>query len=389
MNEDKASRYHRLGRHARVVSLATGGGLLVGLLATGGSLALRDAAAYLLGQAGMPSGLAPVALVAAYGLLLAALHELLTLPASFYRGFVLERRYGLSKQTAGGWFLDHLKSSALGLLLVLAVSELVYAALRRWPDWWWAISAAALSLLMIALANLAPVVLLPLFYRFASLDRDALRERLVTLARRAGVPVVGAYEWTLGDRTSKANAALAGLGRTRRILLSDTLLSEYSDDEIEVVLAHELSHHVHRDIWRGIVSESAILLAGLYAADRLLARFAAALGLTEVADVAGLPVLVLGAGGVSLLLKPLANALSRAHEWRADQHALELTKNPEAFISAMRRLGAQNLAEERPSRLVELLFYTHPPVARRIAAAETWARDGVASAPTGQLSTAS
>jgi STE24 endopeptidase len=220
--------------------------------------------------------------------------------------------------------------------------------------------------------RIGPVLLLPLFYRVKPLEREVLRVRLIGLARTAGTPVLGAYEWRLGDRTRKANAALAGLGRTRRILLSDTLLAEYSDDEIEVILAHELAHHLHRDVWIGLGYDTALTCAGFYVAHRALQAAAPTLALQGTADVAGAPVLLLAVGALTLLLTPLANALSRAHERRADRTALRLTNNPGAFISAMRRLGQQNLAEESPSRLVQALFYTHPPIKERLRAARDW-----------------
>jgi STE24 endopeptidase len=178
----------------------------------------------------------------------------------------------------------------------------------------------------------------------------------------------------MADKTRKANAALAGLGATRRILISDTLLAEHSDDEIEVVLAHELAHHVHRDLWSSLAMEGLLLAAGFYAADRVLDRATGVFGLTGKTDIAALPLLVLSAAAVMVLLRPFANALSRRHERRADRYALDATGNTAAFISAMKRLGAQNLAEEQPPRLVELLFYTHPPMAARIAAAQTLER---------------
>jgi STE24 endopeptidase len=225
------------------------------------------------------------------------------------------------------------------------------------------------------LAQLAPVLLLPLFYRFTPLDRPALVDRLVSLAQRAGARVVGVFEWRLSDRTRKANAALTGIGRTRRIILSDTLLAEHSDDEIEVILAHELAHHVFHDIWSGLALETVLITVGFFLADRILTLFSTSFGLQGKTDVAALPLLVLTAGAVSLALLPLFNAYSRSHERRADRYALEMTRNVPAFISAMKRLAAQNLAEDQPSRLVEILFYTHPPIGARVAAARSWAAE--------------
>ena len=213
---------------------------------------------------------------------------------------------------------------------------------------------------------------MPIFYRFRPLDRDSLRERLMTLSRRAGVPVLGAFEWGLGEKTTRANAALVGVGQTRRILVSDTLLKDYTDDEIEVILAHEMAHHIHHDIWTALALETLIVAAALYSAHAAVTRFGGFTGAAGPADLAALPVLILTAGLVSLGLRPIGNAWSRYNERRADRFALTLTRRPTAFISAMRRLGAQNLAEERPSAPVFWFFHTHPTIDERIAAARSF-----------------
>jgi STE24 endopeptidase len=305
-------------------------------------------------------------------LLLTLVNEMGSLPLSYYHSFVVEQRYGLSNETLAGWARDQLKSWLLGFVLAVVAAAIVYGCIAAWPERWWIPAGAVLTLILVGLANLAPVLLLPIFYSVKPLERDVLRQRLLDLAKRAGANVVGAYEWGLGEKTRKANAALTGLGATRRILVSDTMLSQYSDDEIEVVLAHELAHHIHGDIWKGLLFESGLILAGFYVASVLLARLAEPLGLDGVADVAGLPLLLLVGGGVSLVMIPVANALSRAHERSADRFALELTRNPSAFVTAMRRLGAQNLAEDDPSRLVQWLFYSHPPLGERIAVAQSF-----------------
>jgi STE24 endopeptidase len=285
----------------------------------------------------------------------------------------LERRYGLSTQSTARWWRDHLKAGLVTLVFGLVAAVVVVSLIRWDPARWWILAAAAFTAILVVLVQLAPVMLLPLFYEFKPLEREALVTRLVSLAGRAGARVMGVFEWRLSDKTKKANAALAGIGRTRRIIISDTLLAEHSDDEIEVILAHELAHHVHRDIWKGIAFETILIALGFYLADLVLTRFADAFGLMGKGDVAALPLLLLAGGAVSLALMPLANALSRAHERSADRYALEMTKNVPAFVSAMKRLGAQNLAEEHPSRIVQILFYTHPPVTARIDAAHAWA----------------
>jgi STE24 endopeptidase len=360
VNEDRSSRYQRLKRQAGILSVAWSVVLLTGLLVTGASAALRNLA-----------GTSVFAIVFYVGFLL-LLNELGSLPLGFYSGFLLERRYGLSSEPLGRWLFDQVKSFAIGLVLSSIAAAIIYSLIRVSPDGWWLPAGAVFALLIVGLTNLAPVLLLPLFYSVKPLDREALRARLLQLADRAGAKVLGAYEWGLSEKTRKANAALAGIGGTRRILVSDTMLAEYSDEEIEVVLAHELAHHVHGDIWKGIVFESALILAGFYLASRALAGLAPWVGLTSVSDIAGLPLLVLAAGGVSFVMVPVAHAMSRAFERSADRFALTLTKNPAAFISAMKRLAAQNLAEEQPSKLVQWLFYSHPPVRERIAAAQAF-----------------
>ena len=365
MNEDKATRYHRLGRRAGALSTVWTGILLLTLLLSGASVALREWAA---GTA--PA--TPAFVVALYVLVLALLFDLVTLPFSLYRGFLLERRYGLSTETMGHWLKDHVKAVLIGLVFAELGAAFVYVTLRSWPAAWWAIAGVGYAAVTVALVNLAPVILLPLFFSFKPLEKVTLRDRLTALASKAGTRIMGVYEWTLSDRTKKANAALTGIGNTRRILLSDTLLADYSDDEIEVILAHELAHHVHRDIWTSVLFDMCLTFAGFFAADLALRRGVSLFGLQGIADPAGLPVLLLSAGAIGLCVKPLLNAVSRSHERRADSYALKMTENPSAFITAMKRLGQQNLAEESPSKLVQAFFYTHPPIKERLRAAESW-----------------
>ena len=291
--------------------------------------------------------------------------ELVTFPFTVYGSFILERRYGLSSESFRIWFADHLK--ALGL--VLAISEFgafaMYGAMRLAGSAWWAVTAGIFGAAGVLLSRVTPVLLLPLFYRFRPLDREGLRDRLIVLSRRAGVPVLGIFEWGLGEKTTRANAALVGAGRTRRILVSDTLLKDYSDDEIEVILAHELGHHVHHDLWTALALETGIVALAL-----LTAHLALGAAGRAPSDIASLPWLVLTVGAVSLALSPLGNAWSRHNERRADRFALTLTGRNTPFISAMRRLAAQNLADENPSKPVLWFFHTHPTMEQRISAAK-------------------
>lgn len=342
MNETKSARYHRLKRRAAGLSLACSAGLLALLLWTHTRIAIPR---------------------------LIVLLELVAFPFAFYRNFLLERRYDLSSESFGAWLRDHAKAFALSFVLATAAAYAVYALIRWNAEWWWLPAAALATAVMLIFARIAPVVLLPLFYKFSPIERPSLVERLMALSRKARVPILGVYEWGLGAKTRRANAALVGSGSTRRILLSDTLLSEYSEDEIEVILAHEMGHHVHHDIAKGMAFESLLLIAICFAARTVLGAEWAALGLSSPADIAGLPVLLLTGGAITLAATPVANAFSRLNERRADRFALELTGQQSAFVSAMRRLASQNLAEENPSRATVVLFHTHPPIEERIAAA--------------------
>jgi STE24 endopeptidase len=370
VNEDKASRYHRLKRRARLASVIGGAALLALFLVSGTSAWLRDAAAA--ASALAPEGPRAWLNVAFYVVAIFLAAEVAALPLSAYHGFVLDRRYGLGRQTLGQWLGDTAKAGAIGLVLALGAAEVTYWALRAWPTWWWVPVGLVFSVFTVLITYAAPVLLLPLFYRFEPLTREGLDVRLLDLARRTGTRVLGVYEWKLGEKSRTANAALVGLGRTRRILVSDTLLGAYTDDEIEVILAHELAHHVHGDIRSMVAADAVLTLTTLLVSALALAALAPSLDLRGPADVAGLPLLVLAGGAWSLLTLPLVNTWSRAHERRADRYALDVTRNPGAFISAMRRLGAQNLADEHPSRIVEWLFHSHPTLPRRIDAARVW-----------------
>ena len=364
MNEDKAARYHRLKRRSAALALAVRAGMLAAFVA----VAVRPTGVeHLVRAFGLPV-IVDVALVAGlYALVLAVVSELLALPFVCYAEFLLERRFGLSRDSFNNWFRAHVKSASVGLAFWPPAAALAYGAIQAWPEVWWGVAAGMFLVLTVLQTHLAPVLLLPLFYTMRPLQRPALRTRLEALARRAGAPVIGVHEWRLGAHNATANAALIGIGPTRRVLVSDTLLEDYSDDEIEVVIAHEFAHHVHHDIWQTIAYEALVALAAFWSADAVMTVVGARVGVHGIQDPTGLPVLAFVAGGIATASRPAANMLSRWHERRADRYALEVTGNREAFVSGLRRLGAQNLAEERPSRLVEWLFHTHPSLSDRMA----------------------
>jgi len=361
----RAREYARLRRTLLVVDLGLGAAIGLAWLLSGGSAWLRDVASARAGSAWGVVGL--YALAAGAGLIV------LRFPLQVYSGFVLPHRYGLATQSFKAWAVDVVKATLLGGALGLVMLEVMYALLRATPSWWWLWTAGVMLLFTVVLANLAPVLIFPLFYKFTPVTDEALVARLKALAERAGARVRGVYRFDMSSKTRAANAAVVGLGNTRRIILGDTLLTGFTGDEIETVLAHELGHHVHGDVGKGVALSTALTLGGLYLASLALASGAAALGLVGIADVAGLPLLGLVMGAYGLLTMPLENSWSRWRETMADAYALATTQKPRAFASAMTRLANQNLGEVAPPRWVEIALMSHPAIARRIALARDFA----------------
>lgn len=300
-------------------------------------------------------------------------YQLTFFPLSYYSGFVLPHRYGLATQSLREWLKDALKGVALSLVLGGLVIEVIYALLRMAPDTWWLWASGFMILFSIVLANLAPVLIMPIFYKFKPLEDAELVRRLTELATRARTRVRGVYTMMLSEKTTAANAALMGLGNTRRIVLGDTLYRDYTHDEIETILAHELGHQVHHDIGWSLVVQSAITLVGFYLADLFLRWGVAQLHYEGIADLAAFPLFGLALGAFGFITMPLGNAYSRWRESLADDYALETTRNAAAFVGAMEKLANQNLAELEPEAWVEFLLYDHPPIGKRIKRGEQFA----------------
>jgi STE24 endopeptidase len=250
--------------------------------------------------------------------------------------------------------------------------ELLYLALRLTGDLWWLYAAGGLLLFNVILSNLAPVLIMPLFNKYVPLgnEHNDLEERLLNLAKRANTKVKGVFKFDMSKRTKAANAALTGIGNTRRIILGDTLINEFTPDEIETVLAHELGHQVHKDIPFLIISGTLLITLGLFIASQALTYAVSFFSFTSASDIAALPALSIILSAYGLLTSPLENALSRWRENMADDYALTTTKMGEAFASAFTRLANQNLGEIDPEKWVVFMFYSHPPLGERIEKAK-------------------
>jgi STE24 endopeptidase len=230
-------------------------------------------------------------------------------------------------------------------------------------------------LFTVVLSNLAPVLIFPLFFKYKPLEDETLIARLTHLAEGAGARVQGVYAFNMSSKTVAANAAVMGLGNTRRIVLGDTLIENFTHDEIETVLAHELGHQVHKDIPLGILIQSVITLFGFWLADAVMGWGIAAFGYSGLTDPATLPLFMVAMAVFGLVTMPLGNAWSRWRERLADRYALETTRNPQAFASAMTRLANQNLAEAEPPAWVEFLLHSHPSISKRVALAQSFGLD--------------
>ena len=366
VDSPEARRYNRIQRWLGVADFVVGSAFLVLLLVTGWSGWLRDLAL----RRGFQNYTLAVFL---YLFFLLLISKGLALGLDYY-GFQLEQRFQLSTQRFRSWLWDEVKGFLLGLVMAAIVVELLYFMIRQSPQHWWLITWALFMGLFILLAQLAPVVLFPIFYKFEPLDNEDLRRRLVQLGERAGTRVRGVYRRKLSEKSKKANAALTGLGSTRRIILADTLLDNYAPEEIEAVLAHELGHHVHRHILKSILVQAAITLLGFWIANFVLHYAVDHHLFEELSDFANLPLLAITATLLSLLLMPALNAYSRYNERQADRYAFESITSVDPFISSMNKLAQQNLAERTPSKWIEILFHSHPAISRRVAAAEAWGR---------------
>ena len=359
-----ARSYQRVKLTISIVSMALNVVIPLVFLLSGGSEAIRNLAE------GWTSS---AALVVVLFLLVTGIgFQIIEFPLEMYSGFIVEKQFGLSKISIGSWMYDWLKGTLLQSLLLVALISGMYWLLRSQPDIWWLWAAIGATILVIILMALVPVLLMPLFYKFEPIPEGELKGRLFDLADQIGTHVQGIYVWHLGDKTSKANAAVTGWGRTRRIIISDTLIESNSIEEIEVVMAHELGHHVRWDVWKMLAVSTALIFISFFVIDLALSAWIDSLGLRSIDDIAGLPLVLIVGAGVSLVALPISNWLSRKAETAADLYALNLTGMRDEFISAMNKLGDQNLSQKSPNAIVEFLFHSHPSIQHRIDRANSW-----------------
>jgi STE24 endopeptidase len=297
------------------------------------------------------------------------------IPLAFYNGYVIEKRFELSRQTPQGWALDAMKSEAMSMPVQMGLVEGMQWTMRRWPRQWWLVVSGAAIPLTSLFVYLFPVLIAPRFNKYEPLTDKELDARLRALAERSGLNVAEVMQMDMSRRTSKANAFFAGVGHTKRIVISDTMLEQFTHGEIETVVAHEAGHQVNRDLWRNIAASSVFTLAITAATDfvgrRILEARPELVGTSELGNPRALPVIALSFGITGALLAPIQLAYSRAIESRTDRFALELTGNGADYASALDKLAQSNLADPNPPRWVVVLMHSHPPLGDRIDAARS------------------
>jgi STE24 endopeptidase len=358
--QKQAKQYARIKRRLWLVDTSLSAVYLLAWIFFGWSISLRDWIASFAAD--------DWSLIAIFIIIFGGLFSLITLPLSYYSGFVLPHRFGQSNQSLKDWVIDRLKGLAIGAPLALLMLELLYLALRLTGGLWWLWVAGGMLVFTVVLSNLAPILIMPLFNKYIPLgdEHKDLEDRLLALAKRANTKVKGVFKFDMSKRTKSANAALTGIGSTRRIVLGDTLINEFTADEIETVLAHELGHHVNRDIPLFIAFGTASTTLSLYLASVALNWAVGYFGFTGPADIAAFPALAIIFSIYGLITQPLDNAISRWRERKADAYALQSTGKNEAFASAFTRLANQNLGEIDPEKWVIFIFYSHPPLGERI-----------------------
>lgn len=301
--------------------------------------------------------------------------SILFLPVNIYTGFYLEHKYNLSNQTFLKYILENIKSILVGLVIGVPILLLFYFIINQFGDLWWLVFASAMFLISVVLSQIFPILIMPIFYKIIPLQDEELKSRISALAKGAGIKVENVFSFDMSKNTKKANAAFTGLGKTKRIILGDTLLNDYSKDEIETVIAHELGHYKHKHILKNILFGTVTSFLTFFVISVLYKSSLSWFGFGHITQIAALPLLGLWAMLVGLIQTPVGNILSRKYEYKADRYAIESTLKPQSFINTLNKLTDQNLGDRDPHPFVEWFFYSHPSIKNRISAIEKFVNE--------------
>ncbi|MDD5504104.1 MAG: M48 family metallopeptidase [Candidatus Omnitrophica bacterium] len=360
----KAKSYSSAKRLLFLASVAVNAGFFLAMIRTGASAVLARACYGFFAD----SYMAAVMFITLTGCALAAVSA----PFTCVIPYTIERGYGLSRQAFLSWVVDCAKSALLSAALIMAMFTAVYFLLINFTLFWWLYAGIVFFLVNIFLARVFPMLIIPLFYKLTKVSDPGLKDKLSQLARKAGIKILDIYVIALGKKTSKANAAVCGMGTTKRILLSDTILEKYPADEIEMTLAHELAHYKLKHIWKLSLAGFLMTLTSLFLIDIMLNTLIRTGVIQYKYSLEAFPYMALFLTLFNFMAMPVENFITRIYEAQADKNAIALTNNPGALLKLMERLSSQNLSDPSPCRFEKIFFYSHPPAAERIAAAKNY-----------------
>jgi len=294
--------------------------------------------------------------------------SILFFPLNYYSEYYLEHKYNLSNQSFGKWIWENLKEALVGAAIGLPLLIIFYFILKTYNNYWWLPFGIIMFFFSVLLAQIVPILILPLFYKITPIENEDLKNRIIELGRAANLKVENVFKFDMSKNTKKGNAAFTGLGKTKRILLGDTLLNNFSNDEIETVIAHEMGHYKKKHIVKNIILGTIFSFLIFYLIAKLYEATINFFGFNSILEISALPVLVLWGSIIGLVLTPLSNYISRKFEYEADEYAVTSTNKKEVFINTLIKLTEQNLGDKEPHPLIEWFFYSHPSIKNRIAA---------------------
>lgn len=300
------------------------------------------------------------------------MESIINFPLNFYSGYILEHKYDLSNQTLLKYFTEKAKSFAVGVFIGLPVILIFYYILLNYENYWWIILGIFMFFFSVIIGRIAPILIFPLFYKFKPIESEPIKNRILDLCRKTKVDIKGIYVFDMSKNTKKANAAFTGLGKSKRIILGDTLIEKFSEEEIESVFAHEVGHYKRKHIFKLMFISTILTFVGLYITSVLYEASLSFFGFSYVYEISALPLMAIFLSLYGLITSPISNIFSRKYEWEADKFALDNTENKNAFISAMEKLAEQNLADKEPNKIIEFLFHSHPSLQKRIEYARNY-----------------
>ncbi|OGX42580.1 MAG: hypothetical protein A3H41_03875 [Omnitrophica WOR_2 bacterium RIFCSPLOWO2_02_FULL_45_28] len=301
---------------------------------------------------------------------LSLIFYILEFPLEFYEGYLLERRFKLSNQAAAGYLKDNFKRAGISFVIASVAAQFLYLFLGKFTRIWWILASLGWFFLTVILAKITPSIFIPLFYKYLPLKDAELRRKIMALFSSASAALKDVHMIDFSCKTKKLNAAVVGFGSSRRVILADNLLQELSHNEILSIVAHELGHYKNRDTIKIILFSASITTILFFVSDIILKRSFMFFGYSGISDIAGFPLFALIMLILGMFVLPLQNGFIRHLETRADFFSLSQTQSPDSFISMMEKLSQKNLADVHPGRFVEIMLYTHPPIAKRIKLAE-------------------